>query len=55
MARMRPVVHATIREAPSPLLGRSQVEIIGELADPLPSRMIARIIGAPPDRSSLAC
>lgn len=50
MERMRPIVRATIREQLAPLQGRNQVEVISELADPLPSRMICRIIGLPADR-----
>lgn len=50
MERMRPIVRATIREQLATLQGRHRVEIISELADPLPSRMICRIIGLPADR-----
>lgn len=50
MERMRPIVRATIREQLATLQGRNHIEVISELADPLPSRMICRIIGLPADR-----
>lgn len=48
--RMRPVVRATIQEQLETLRNRSRIEVMSELADPLPSRMICRIIGLPSER-----
>lgn len=50
MEQMRPIVRATIQEQLATLQGRDHVEVISELADPLPSRMICRIIGLPADQ-----
>lgn len=47
MDRMRPIVRATIRKQLDRLRGRNQFDVISELADPLPSQMICRIIGLP--------
>lgn len=49
MDRMRPIVRATIRKQLDRLRGRNQFDLISELADPLPSQMICRIIGLPAD------
>jgi len=49
MDRMRPIVRATIRKQLDRLRGRNQFDVISELADPLPSQMICRIIGLPAD------
>lgn len=48
--QIRPVVQDTIGTLLDGIRGKNQIEVIGELADPLPSRIISRIIGLPQER-----
>ena len=50
IATLEARVRATVDELMAPALDRGQMEVVSELAGPLPSRTIAPIIGLPEDR-----
>lgn len=46
--RLTPMIAATARELLAPLLQRDEIDLVADFAEPLPLRVIARLIGVPP-------
>lgn len=49
MAALRPTIRAAADALASPLVGAGEIDFLAAMANPLPARLIADLVGAPPD------